>query len=53
MLRKILSVGGWTLVSRVTGFLRDVLMAAVMGAGPVTDVGDQYAWLSCRSYCGW
>jgi putative peptidoglycan lipid II flippase len=37
MLRKIASVGGWTMVSRVTGFARDVLMAAVMGAGPVTD----------------
>jgi putative peptidoglycan lipid II flippase len=37
MLRSILSVGGWTLVSRVTGFVRDIIMAAVMGAGPVAD----------------
>ncbi|GJD34574.1 murein biosynthesis integral membrane protein MurJ [Methylobacterium aerolatum] len=37
MIRSILSVGGWTLVSRVTGFARDVVMAAVMGAGPVAD----------------
>src|SRR5919107_631178 len=37
MLRKILSVGGWTLLSRVTGFLRDVVIAAVMGVGPVAD----------------
>jgi len=37
MLRKILSVGGWTLASRVTGFLRDVVIAAVMGIGPVAD----------------
>src|SRR3712207_3158587 len=37
MLKKILSVGGWTLVSRITGFLRDVVMAALMGAGPVAD----------------
>ncbi|MFE1601718.1 murein biosynthesis integral membrane protein MurJ [Methylobacterium sp. ID0610] len=37
MIRSILSVGGWTLVSRVTGFLRDVVMAAVMGAGPIAD----------------
>ena len=37
MFSKILSVGGWTLVSRVTGFVRDVVMAAVMGAGPVAD----------------
>lgn len=37
MIRSILSVGGWTLVSRVTGFARDVVMAAVMGAGPMAD----------------
>jgi putative peptidoglycan lipid II flippase len=37
MFRKILSVGGWTLVSRVTGFVRDVAIAAVMGVGPVAD----------------
>ncbi|WP_018041791.1 murein biosynthesis integral membrane protein MurJ [Methylobacterium sp. 88A] len=37
MIRSILSVGGWTLVSRVTGFARDVVMAAVLGAGPVAD----------------
>ncbi len=37
MIRRILSVGGWTLVSRATGFCRDVVMAAVMGAGPLAD----------------
>ncbi|GBU17982.1 MULTISPECIES: murein biosynthesis integral membrane protein MurJ [Methylobacterium] len=37
MIRSILSVGGWTLVSRATGFARDVVMAAVLGAGPVAD----------------
>ncbi|WP_207458468.1 murein biosynthesis integral membrane protein MurJ [Azospirillum sp. SYSU D00513] len=37
MLRKILSVGGLTLVSRVLGFLRDILTAALLGAGPVAD----------------
>lgn len=37
MIRSILSVGAWTLVSRVTGFARDVVMAAVMGAGPIAD----------------
>ncbi len=37
MFRRILSVGGWTFVSRLTGFLRDVVMAAIMGAGPITD----------------
>jgi len=37
MIRNIFTVGGWTLVSRVTGFLRDIVMAAVLGAGPVAD----------------
>src|SRR3954470_19944469 len=37
MFRMILSVGGWTLVSRVTGFARDIVIAAVLGAGPVAD----------------
>ncbi|MCG7392518.1 murein biosynthesis integral membrane protein MurJ [Microvirga sp. ACRRW] len=37
MFKKILSVGGWTLVSRLTGFIRDVVIAAVMGIGPVAD----------------
>nr|WP_211114223.1 murein biosynthesis integral membrane protein MurJ [Azospirillum rugosum] len=37
VLRNILSVGGLTLVSRVLGFLRDVLTAALLGAGPVAD----------------
>src|SRR5262245_31686999 len=37
MLKNILSVGGFTLLSRITGFLRDVVMAAVMGTGPVAD----------------
>src|ERR1700694_714716 len=37
MIRNIFTVGGWTLVSRITGFLRDVVMAAVLGAGPVAD----------------
>jgi putative peptidoglycan lipid II flippase len=37
MLGKILSVGGWTLVSRVTGFLRDVALAAMLGVGPIAD----------------
>src|SRR2546421_2412873 len=37
MINRIMTVGGLTLVSRVTGFLRDILMAAVLGAGPVAD----------------
>ncbi|MGL4240434.1 MAG: murein biosynthesis integral membrane protein MurJ [Beijerinckiaceae bacterium] len=38
MFRAILSVGGWTLLSRVTGFARDIMMAAVLGAGSLMDV---------------
>jgi len=37
MIRHIFTVGGWTLISRVTGFIRDIVMAAVLGAGPVAD----------------
>jgi putative peptidoglycan lipid II flippase len=37
MLRRFLTVGGLTLVSRVTGFLRDIMLAAILGAGPVAD----------------
>ena len=37
MYRSLLSVGGFTLLSRVTGFMRDMIMAYVMGAGPLSD----------------
>src|ERR1700751_997235 len=37
MLGKILPVGGYTLLSRLTGFLRDIMLAAIIGAGPVAD----------------
>jgi len=37
MLRGILTVGGWTMASRVLGFVRDILIAALVGAGPVAD----------------
>ena len=37
MIRRIATVGGLTLVSRITGFVRDVVMAAVLGAGPIAD----------------
>ncbi|MBP7240832.1 murein biosynthesis integral membrane protein MurJ [Amaricoccus sp.] len=35
LLPAFLSVGSWTLVSRVLGLARDILMAAFLGAGPV------------------
>jgi len=37
MIGKILTVGGYTLLSRLTGFLRDIMLAAIIGAGPVAD----------------
>lgn len=37
LIRSILTVGGWTLLSRGAGFVRDVMMAAYLGAGPVAE----------------
>ncbi len=38
LIRSITTVGGFTLASRLAGFARDVLLAAVLGAGPAADV---------------
>jgi putative peptidoglycan lipid II flippase len=37
LMRGFLTVGSWTFVSRLVGFLRDVMMAAYLGAGPVAE----------------
>jgi putative peptidoglycan lipid II flippase len=37
MIERILTVGGFTLLSRISGFIRDIILAAVLGAGPVAD----------------
>jgi putative peptidoglycan lipid II flippase len=37
MLKGVLTVGGWTMASRVLGFVRDMMIAALLGAGPVAD----------------
>src|SRR3954449_7800880 len=37
MLGRIFTVGGYTLLSRVSGFARDIMLAAILGAGPVAD----------------
>src|ERR1700741_726643 len=37
MLGRIFTVGGYTLLSRVTGFARDIMLAQILGAGPVAD----------------
>src|SRR5258708_8218406 len=35
LIRSIATVGGYTLASRILGFVRDVLVAAFLGAGPL------------------
>jgi putative peptidoglycan lipid II flippase len=37
MLRRLLSVGGFTLLSRITGFARDAILAWTLGAGLLSD----------------
>lgn len=37
MYRSFLSVGGLTLLSRATGFVRDIILGAVLGAGTLAD----------------
>ncbi|RBP06484.1 putative peptidoglycan lipid II flippase [Roseiarcus fermentans] len=37
MVRNIFSVGGWTVVSRLTGFVRDMALAALLGGGALND----------------
>ena len=37
MLKGALTVGLWTAASRVAGFARDILIAALLGAGPIAD----------------
>jgi len=37
MIERILTVGGFTLTSRLTGFVRDIVLAYFLGAGPVAD----------------
>lgn len=37
MFKRLLSVGGFTLLSRITGFVRDILMAWILGKGLLSD----------------
>src|SRR6202795_1691358 len=37
LIRSIAPVGGYTMVSRVLGFIRDVLIARVLGTGEMAD----------------
>ena len=35
--KAVATVGGYTMISRMTGFVRDILIAATLGAGPIAD----------------
>ena len=37
LLRSFATVGGWTMASRIMGFVRDIAMAAIVGAGPLAE----------------
>lgn len=37
LLSNVLTVGGWTMLSRVLGFVREVLILGLIGPGPVMD----------------
>ena len=37
LLRSVATVGGYTLISRVLGFVREMLTAAFLGASPISD----------------
>lgn len=37
LIRNVITLGGWTMLSRGAGFARDMMMAAYLGAGPVAD----------------
>lgn len=37
LIRSIVTVGGYTMISRILGFVRDILIAAFLGAGSVAD----------------
>jgi putative peptidoglycan lipid II flippase len=35
--RSILTVGSFTLLSRIVGFVRDIVLSAILGSGPIAD----------------
>ena len=37
MLKGAFTVGIWTMASRILGFARDMLIAAILGTGPIAD----------------
>ena len=38
LIKTVATVGGWTLVYRISGFIRDIIQASVLGAGVFSDV---------------
>ena len=37
MIRSFMTVGSWTMISRVAGFVREIIIAAFFGSGPVAE----------------
>jgi putative peptidoglycan lipid II flippase len=37
LIRSVATVGSMTLISRVLGFVRDIMIAGLLGAGPLAD----------------
>jgi putative peptidoglycan lipid II flippase len=37
MVRSFVTVGGWTLISRIAGFAREIIIAAFFGSGPIAE----------------
>lgn len=37
LIKSIATVGGYTMLSRILGFVRDIMVAALLGAGPIAD----------------
>jgi len=37
LIKSVATVSGFTMISRILGFVRDILIASVLGAGPISD----------------
>lgn len=37
MMRSFITVGGWTMISRLAGFAREIIIAAFFGSGPIAE----------------
>jgi hypothetical protein len=53
--RSIVTVSGFTAISRVLGFIRDMLIAAVLGAGPASIRAgvEDLAFVNGKATAGW